>query len=130
MKKLDYRELEYAQRDSRICSLFIKLDYRKPFSYQVFQKYISRISMEKLHKFLVELNKIAINEGLEDIKRIRQDSTVIKTNIHYPTNNSLIWDCIKESNRLLSRLKEECDTFTYRDYTCSAKKNYFNLYYS
>jgi len=127
VKKLDYRELEYAQRDSRICSLFIKLDYRKPFSYQVFQKYISRISMEKLHKFLVELNKIAINEGLEDIKRIRQDSTVIKTNIHYPTNNSLIWDCIKESNRLLSRLKEECNTFTYRDYTHSAKKNYFKI---
>ena len=61
IKKMDYRELEYAQFDSKICSLFIKLDYRQPFSFQLFQKYISRISAENLHKFMVELNIIAIN---------------------------------------------------------------------
>lgn len=126
IKKMDYRELEYAQFDSKICSLFIKLDYRQPFSFQLFQKYISRISAENLHKFMVELNIIAINEGLEDIQKIRQDSTVIKTNIHYPTNNSIIWDCIKESHRLLTQLKEECD-INPRNYTKSAKKTYFKI---
>ena len=30
MKSLTYRELEYAQHDSRTCALFIKLDDRKP----------------------------------------------------------------------------------------------------
>ncbi len=38
LKGLDYRELEYAQADSRICELFIKLDNREPFSFQLFQK--------------------------------------------------------------------------------------------
>jgi len=33
MKKLNYRELEYAQYDSRICSTFIKLEGRKPLSF-------------------------------------------------------------------------------------------------
>ncbi len=33
MKKLDYREVEYAQHDSKICSAFIKLEERKPFSF-------------------------------------------------------------------------------------------------
>jgi IS5 family transposase len=33
IKKLDYRELEYAQHDSKVCSAFIKLDGRKPFSF-------------------------------------------------------------------------------------------------
>ena len=73
----------------------------------MWQKYISRISEEKLEKFMVELNRIAITEGLEDIQSFRQDTTVIETNIHYPTNNSLVWDCIKESERLLCHLKEE-----------------------
>jgi IS5 family transposase len=68
------------------------------------QKYISRISDENLEKFMIELNKIAIAGGLEDVKELRQDSTVIETNIHYPTNNSLVYDCIKESERLLERL--------------------------
>ena len=100
MRGLDYRELEYAQSDSRICSTFIKLDERKPYGYTTFHKYISKIQPDNLHKLLVALNKIAIAEGLEDVKKIRIDSTVVKTNIHYPTNNSLIWDCIKESHRL------------------------------
>jgi len=95
MKNLDYRSLEYAQEDSKICEKFVKIDPQRPYSFHVWQKYISRISRERLEKFMVELNKIAIAEGLEDIKSFRQDSTVIETNIHYPTNNSLVWDCIK-----------------------------------
>ena len=127
MRGLDYRELEYAQSDSRICENFIKLDGREPFSFQMFQKYISRIQPESLHRFLVEINKIAISEGLEDIKSVSQDSTVVKTNIHYPTNNSLMWDCIKTSTRLLSQLKEEITTLEFIDYTKSAKKTFYEI---
>ena len=97
MKNLDYRSLEYAQEDSKICEKFVKIDPCRPYSFQVWQKYISRISEEKLEKFMVELNRVAIEEGLEDVQSFRQDTTVIETNIHYPTNNSLVWDCIKES---------------------------------
>jgi hypothetical protein len=31
---------------------------------------------------MIALNRIAIAEGLEGVKELRQDSTVIKTNIH------------------------------------------------
>ena len=127
MKGIDYRELEYAQIDSRICANFIKLDSRKPYSFQMFQKYISRIKESSLQKVLIEINKIAITEGFEDIVKIRQDSFVVKSNIHYPTNNSLVWDCIKESHRLLEHLNEEISTLSYRDYIKSAKKTYFKI---
>jgi len=127
MKGMDYRELEYAQSDSRICETFIKLDDRNPFSFQMFQKYISRIKPESLHRLLVEINKIAISEGLEDVKSVSQDSTVIKTNIHYPTNNSLVWDCVKTSTRLLYQLKDEITTLDFIDYTKSAKKTFFEI---
>ena len=53
---------------------------------------------------MVKLNKIAIGEGLEYLKSFRQDTTVIETNIHYPTNNSPVWDCIKECGRLPEHL--------------------------
>jgi IS5 family transposase len=110
MKKLDYRALEYAQEDSRICEQFVKINPLRPYSFQAWQKYISRISEEKLEKFMIAMNKIAIGEGLEDVQEFRQDTTVIETNIHYPTNNSLVWDCIKECERLLTHLKEEIET--------------------
>lgn len=127
MKGLDYRELEYAQIDSRICEQFVKLDNRQPFSFQVFQKYISKISEDSLQQVLVALNKIAIDEGLEDIKQLRQDSTVVETNIHYPTNNALVWDCIKDSHRLLSQLAEEVKDLNWRDYTKDAKRTFFKI---
>ena len=47
MKKLDYRELEYAQDDSKICQQFIKIDNRKPFSFQICKK-----SFRKLPKIV------------------------------------------------------------------------------
>jgi len=127
MKGLDYRELEFAQADSRICELFIKLDHRKPFSFQMFQKYISRISGESLHKLLVEFNLIAIREGLEDVEKLREDSTVVKSNIHYPTNNALVWDCIRVSCETLEKLKTEITDFCYTDYRKGAKKVYFKI---
>jgi IS5 family transposase len=127
MRGMDYRELEYAQSDSRICEAFIKLEGRDPYSFQLFQKYISRINPESLHRLLVEINKIAISEGLEDVKSVSQDSTVVKTNIHYPTNNSLVWDCIKTSTRLLEQLKQEIDTLDFIDYTKSAKKTFYEI---
>ena len=127
MRGMDYRELEYAQSDSRICEAFIKLEGRDPYSFQLFQKYISRINPESLHRLLVEINKIAISEGLEDVKSVSQDSTVVKTNIHYPTNNSLVWDCIKTSTRLLEQLKQEIDSLDFIDYTKSAKKTFYEI---
>lgn len=127
IKGCDYRELAYAQSDSRLCANFIKLDLRKPFCFQTFQKYISRISEDTLHKVIVEIVKIAIDEGFEDISKIRQDSTVVKTNIHYPTNNSLVWDCIHASNLLLSNLKNELGTLSFIDYTISAKSIYYKI---
>ena len=48
MKGLDYRGLEYAQEDSRICEQFVKINPQRPYSFQAWQKYISRISGEKL----------------------------------------------------------------------------------
>ena len=127
MKGYDYRELEFAQYDSRICSAFIKLEGREPFSFQTFQKYISRVKAESLHRLLVEVNKIAIEEGLEDIQSLTMDTTAIKSNIHYPTDNSLVWDCIKTSTRLLIQIKEEIGALGFIDYRKSAKKTYYKI---
>jgi len=127
MKNLTYRELEYEQHDSRMCAIFVKIDDRKPFSFEAYQKYISRISGESLNKVMVAINKIAIGEGIEDGRSIRTDSTVVETDIHYPTNNSLIWDCIKTIDRLLKKLKESGVEIKVRSYKKQAKKTHYKI---
>src|SRR4030043_761800 len=128
IKKLDYRELEYAQEDSRICGAFIKLEERSPFSFEMFQKYISRIRAESLRALMVEINRILMEkEGIEDGKSLRTDSTGVETDIHYPTNNSLIWDCMKTSHRLLKKLEETGKIKKVRNYQKQGKKNEFKI---
>src|SRR3990172_6321417 len=128
LKKLDYRELEYAKEDSRVCGAFIKLEGRSPFSFEVFHKYISRIRGESLRRLMVEINRIMMREeGIEDGKSLRTDSTVVETDIHYPTNNSLIWDCIKTSHRLLKKLEEVGKIRKVRNYQKQGKKNEFKI---
>jgi IS5 family transposase len=126
MKKLDCRELEFAQEDSRICENFVKIDPQRPHSFQMYHN-ISRIKAETLEKVMIKINKIAIEEGYENVERFRQDSTVVETNIHYPTNNSLVWDCVKESRRLLKQLHEETGAMEFEDYRKRAEKTYVNI---
>lgn len=125
MKGLTYRELEYAQYDSRICALFVKLEERTPISFSVWQKYISMIRAETLDRVIIAINKVAQAEGLEDFSKARCDATGVETNIHYPTNNALMWDCIKTFDRLLMKLREESGgAITVRRYKKQAKKHY------
>lgn len=128
IKKLDYRELEYAQHDSKVCGAFIKLDGRKPFSFELFYKYISQIKGESLKGFMVGINRIMMQEAkVEDGKSLRTDSTVVETDIHYPTNNELMWDCIKTSHRLIKKLQESGCLKKVRNYQKQAKKNRFQI---
>jgi IS5 family transposase len=46
----------------------------------------------------------AVNLGLEDGKKLRVDTTVVETDIHYPTDNTLLWDIVRVLTRLIGRL--------------------------
>ena len=72
------------------------------------------------------LNKIAVAQGLEAIETIRTDSTVVETNIHYPTNSALIWDCVKEAHQLLKKLSTT-QQIKVRDYRKAVKSNHFKI---
>lgn len=128
IKGCTYRNLEYAQIDSRICEQFTKINPARPYSFQVLQKYISRITEETLSKLMVELNKIAIDEKIEDLTKFREDSTVVETNIHYPTNSAIMYDCIKESHRLLKHLNKATGRgIKYKNYRKEGKKRCFKI---
>jgi IS5 family transposase len=56
---------------------------------------------------MVGVNRIMMKEAnVEYGKSMRTDSTVVETDIHYPTDNELMCDCIKTSHRLIKKLEE------------------------
>jgi len=123
VKGLTYKELEYHQYDSKIAEVFLQVT--TPFSDSVLQKYIAAISAPSLDALMKAINQIAIDEGLEDLQKLRTDTTVVETDIHYPTNNSLLWDCLRTSTRLLHQFEDTQVAEMVRDYTKQAKTYYF-----
>jgi len=107
IKQLTYRELQADMLDSKICNIFLKLDENQGYSYSVMQKYISKIKEASIRSIIIEINNIAISEGIEPVDKISTDTTNIETNVHYPTNNSLVLDCIETATRLMKRIKKD-----------------------
>jgi len=107
LKQLTYRELENDLYDSKLCAEFLKLEPYQSFSYSVLQKYISKIQASSIRTIIIEINKIAIREDVEKVEAISTDTTTVETDIHYPTNNSLVYDCIKVATRILKKVKKD-----------------------
>lgn len=126
-KRLTYRQLSDHTEDSKKGRSFMKMEYNQYFSPQALQENISKISSEVLENIHIAIAQYAIDLGIDDGKKVRTDSTTIKTNIHYPTNASLLWDCIRVCCRLLKETKELLKDFNFRSYQKSAKKLLFKI---
>lgn len=127
LKRLTYRELSDHTEDSKKCRSFTKMAYGQYFSHQTLQENISKIGPEVLQQIHNAICKEAIDLGVDSGKRIRSDSTTIATNIHYPTNASLLWDCIRVSCRLVKRAKRLLETISFRSYQKSGKRFLYKI---
>jgi transposase, IS5 family len=107
IEKLSYRDLEKHMYDSKVCFHFLRLEADRYYSFTVMQKFISAIKADKILYIINNINTLTISEGIEDGKALSTDTTTIKTDVHYPTNNALIYDCIKTARRLLKKIKQE-----------------------
>ncbi|MHB8974157.1 MAG: hypothetical protein ACYC3X_01900 [Pirellulaceae bacterium] len=59
---------------------------------------------------------------------IRTDTTVVESNIHYPTDSSLLWDTWRVATRLLERARDKCrESVPHRFHTRKVKKPWLNV---
>ena len=126
-KRLTFRELSEHTVDSYKGRLFMKMMSGQYFSHQTLHDNIIKLSSEVLEKIHQAVGKYAIDLGVDDGKKIRTDSTVVKTNIHYPSNASLSWDCIHVSSRLLRGAESLLSGIRFRSYIKSGKKLFFKI---
>lgn len=66
-------------------------------------KMVGPHTLEKINKLLVAH---AVEADVEDGCKIRVDCTVMETNIHEPTDSSLLWDSVRVLVRLIDRAQE------------------------
>jgi len=75
----------------------------------------------ELHRRLVE---IAQEEGVIQGRKLRVDTTVVETNIHYPTDSSLLGDGARVLTRTMKKIEKQADKLKrkVRDRTRSVSK--------
>jgi IS5 family transposase len=82
--------------------------------------------IEKIHARVVELAK---EKRIVKGRRMRVDTTVVETNIHYPTDSSLLGDGVRVITRLVKRIegKVEQSRNKMRDWTRSVQHRLIEL---
>lgn len=99
---LCYRDLEHATEDSLSVREFLKLGYGKGFKKSSLQKNLKRVKDSTWEMLNNCLKTLALEHGIEDGKKIRTDTTCSETNIHYPTDGTLLNDSVRVLTRIMT----------------------------
>ena len=98
-----YRETTIRISESLCLQQFCRLGHREVMDYTFLCKAYGVLASETLSAMNVALGKYAVGKGLVDPSAVRTDTTVVETNIHHPTDSSLLWDCARVLIRLLTQ---------------------------
>ena len=105
-KQYSYRELADRLNDG-VCLRWFTRFYSAPVphftSLQKVVKAIGAATWGKINEVLVQY---ARSRKLESGRSLRTDTTVVASNIHYPTDAKLLWDSIRVLTRLMTRCRE------------------------
>ena len=74
--------------------------------HDAFNRGFNRLRPETLKVANDLVVQAAVDLGLEDGTKLRVDTTVVQTDIHHPTDNTLLWDVVRVVTRLVGQLAE------------------------
>jgi transposase, IS5 family len=85
---------------------FLRMRKKAVMDYSFLDKCFLAIRPETWRWINQALAHYGVRQGVVDPAVIRADTTVVETNIHYPTDSSLLWDTWRVASRLLKRAKQ------------------------
>lgn len=106
-KNWDYRELRERINDGFTLRSFTDFESQPVPKHDAFNRAFNRLTPETLRDINQLVVQTAVQLGLEDGKTLRVDTTVVESNIHYPTDATLLWDAVRTLTRLIEDLHEK-----------------------
>jgi IS5 family transposase len=125
-----YRKLSELTDDSISAREFMKIaPFKCGFDFKTLQGNISLISESTIDFINASLKNYSLARGIEDGKQTRTDATTIETNIHYPTDWSLLHDCSRVLSRIMTRLFELHGVpIVFQNHYRASKKKLFRIH--
>lgn len=108
MNSFSYEELTFHLMDSRSYRAFCGIGSleEEGLRKSTLQRNIKRIREETWQAINRVLLGYAAETGVEKGRKVRIDATVTETNIHRPSDSSLLWDSVRVLTRLLTTARE------------------------
>jgi IS5 family transposase len=112
LKGWSFRDLERELRSNLIYRRFTHFDAEATPDFSTFSRLFALLSpsvTEKIHQRVVGL---AREQGVAQGRKLRTDTTAVESNIHYPTDSTLLGDGIRVLSRSLKRMAAQCKSGT------------------
>jgi IS5 family transposase len=104
----DYRGVVIRIESSPFLREFVGIRDLKPMmDFSFLSRAVGVLSEETVQKMNAALRNEAIQEGKVTGEDLRSDTSVVETNIHYPSDSSLLWDCYRVLSRELKRIQQK-----------------------
>ena len=104
VKNWDYRELRERIADGYTLRHFTDFNSQPVPKHDAFNRAFNRLTPDTLQAVNDAVIHAAVSLGLEDGRKLRVDTTVVETDIHHPTDNTLLWDSVRVVTRLVRKL--------------------------
>jgi transposase, IS5 family len=107
IENLDLRSLSERITDGICWRIFAGFDSQRVPGHDAFNRAFNRLTADTIRQINDLVVKWAVGAGLEDGQRLRVDTTVVETDIRFPSDASLLWDCVRVISRGVKRLGED-----------------------
>jgi transposase, IS5 family len=124
MEEQSYRDTVILVENSEFLRNFIKLGNKVMMDFTFLCKAFTALSEETWKEINGALSRYAKKEEKITTEKLRMDTTAYETNIHYPTDSSLLWDSYRTSARLMKDAGDEMRQggLTHRFHTKKVRK--------
>src|SRR5919109_589568 len=120
-----YEQTEHFVGDSLVLRQFCRLGLAPVPHHTTLLRWANLLQPETLHGLLARVTELARSLKVTRGRKLRIDSTVVPTAIHYPTDSSLLADGVRVVSRLVGRARDALRAGAerlFRDRTRSAKR--------
>jgi IS5 family transposase len=107
IEEKSYRDTVILVENSEFLRNFIKLGNKEMMDYTFLCKAFTAVSEETWKAVTESFSKYAKKKQKITTEKLRLDTTAYETNIHYPTDSSLLWDSYRTSARLMKDAADE-----------------------
>jgi IS5 family transposase len=126
-----YRALAFHIVDSLCLRTFCRIGLGDGFSKSTLHKNIKALSAETWEQINRIVIRYAQSRKIEQGQQVRIDCTVVESDIHEPSDSSLLWDVVRVLTRLLTDARKlGISGLCFQDHTLRAKRRMVGIQYA